>query len=132
MSRNAYPGHTDRSLTDAAARIVMAAALGASCLGAFAQEHVIAARAAPLAGDPDGTEHRAEVALQADPTIGELKALYLRCSDAALQGRLASAEIGQCSIVYEELKRRAFDGDFDRLLAWSRAQAAMRTAQRAR
>lgn len=132
MSPHACPMHSRRSRTLASARIVIAAALGAACFGAFAQQQAIAAHAAPFQSLPDGTERRAWVSLQTDPTIDELKALYLRCNGAALQGRLGSAEIGQCSIVYEELKRRAFDGDFDRLLAWSRAQSAMRTAQRAR
>jgi hypothetical protein len=28
----------------------------------------------------------------------------------------------KCSVVYEELKQRAFGGDFHKLLAWSKAQ----------
>lgn len=51
--------------------------------------------------------------------IDELKRLYLRCNDAALGGRLQSPDIMHCSVVYEHLKRRAFNGDFDKLLAWS-------------
>jgi hypothetical protein len=49
--------------------------------------------------------------------------MYLACDHAAMQGRLDSGAIAQCSVLYEELKRRAFDGDFDKLLAWSRNQA---------
>ncbi|HEX2198987.1 MAG TPA: hypothetical protein VHG88_10250 [Burkholderiales bacterium] len=53
--------------------------------------------------------------------IEELKNVYLSCNQAASDGRLDTAHIMYCSMVYEELKRRAFEGDFDRLLAWSRA-----------
>jgi hypothetical protein len=62
--------------------------------------------------------------------IDELKSVYLSCSSAAADGRLDTAAIMQCSIVYEELKRRAFGGDFGRLLAWSRAQPPMQSAGR--
>lgn len=53
--------------------------------------------------------------------IDELKQIYLTCDRAAASARLSTEGIWQCSIVYEELKRRAFGGDFDRLRAWSRA-----------
>lgn len=62
--------------------------------------------------------------LPRDLPVDELKRAYLSCSDAALGGRLGNGAIQQCSEVYEELKRRAFDGDFERLLAWSRALPA--------
>ena len=58
------------------------------------------------------------------PSIAQLKAAYLACSDAADRGELSNAEIMYCSVVYEELKRRAFGGDFERLLAWSRSETA--------
>lgn len=80
------------------------------------------ALAAPLAhGQP--TAAAAEEA-----PIDALKREYLRCSDAALAGQLGTGAIRHCSEVYEELKRRAFGGDFLRLLAWSSAQSgAQRT-----
>jgi hypothetical protein len=55
-------------------------------------------------------------------TVDDLKALYLACNDRALEGQLGSGGIAQCSVVYEELKQRAFEGDFERFLAWSRSQ----------
>jgi hypothetical protein len=55
-------------------------------------------------------------------SIEQLKQLYLSCNREALDRHLGKAEIMRCSMVYEELKHRAFDGDFDRLLAWSRSQ----------
>jgi hypothetical protein len=65
-----------------------------------------------------------------DLPVDELKRVYLSCSDAALDRRLGNGGIQYCSMIYEELKRRAFDGDFERLLAWSRAQPdAQRTAR---
>jgi hypothetical protein len=58
-------------------------------------------------------------------TIEELKTIYLSCDREAMRARLTNAMIMQCSVVYEELKWRAFDGDFEKLLAWSRSQAAV-------
>ena len=55
--------------------------------------------------------------------IEMLKRAYLSCSDAALRGRLQTGAVQQCSVIYEELKWRAFGGDFLRLFVWSRAQA---------
>jgi hypothetical protein len=60
--------------------------------------------------------------------IGALKQAYLACNDAALQRALGGGEAAICSVIYEALKRRAFDGDFQRLLAWSRAADAERMA----
>lgn len=56
-------------------------------------------------------------------SIAELKRVYLACDQAAADGRLTSAGVMQCSVVYEHLKRRAFGGDFERLRVWSRAQS---------
>jgi hypothetical protein len=57
-----------------------------------------------------------------EASIDDLKRAYLLCDREALGGRLTNGAIMQCSIVYEELMRRAFGGHFDKLLAWSRAQ----------
>ena len=56
-----------------------------------------------------------------DASIDELKSAYLSCSGAAVSGRLNTGGITQCSVVYEELKQRAFGGDFAKLLDWSKA-----------
>lgn len=56
--------------------------------------------------------------------VEQLKAIYLLCSDATLRGRMSTSGTMHCSVAYEELKRRAFGGSFDQLLAWSRAQPA--------
>lgn len=60
--------------------------------------------------------------------IEELKSAYLSCEHASMRGRLDSPTVMQCSVVYEALKWRAFDGDFEKLLAWSRSQARAFTA----
>ena len=60
------------------------------------------------------------------PSIPQLQAAYLACSESAERGDMGRAEIIYCSVLYEELKRRAFDGDFERLLAWSRSEAGRR------
>lgn len=52
----------------------------------------------------------------------ELKMLYLSCDRAATGGELNTTGIMYCSVVYEELKWRVFDGSFEKLLAWSRSQ----------
>lgn len=51
-----------------------------------------------------------------------LRALYLRCSDEAIAGRLSRGGIAGCSVVYQTLLERSFGGDFLALLAWSRRQ----------
>lgn len=77
--------------------------------------------ATPLAhGNSSGEEPNAV-------PLGELKRAYLACSDTAVDGRMSSGSIMQCSMVYEALKRRAFGGDFEKLLAWSRDQSAAGT-----
>lgn len=65
-----------------------------------------------------------------DLTVEQLKSAYLACNGAALTGRLGSGDIAQCSLVYEDLKQRAFGNDFEQLLAWSRAQVAAQHAAR--
>jgi hypothetical protein len=55
--------------------------------------------------------------------VAELKSAYLSCSDMILS-RQPRSTIMWCSLVYEELKAKAFDGDFEKLLAWARAQSS--------
>jgi hypothetical protein len=54
----------------------------------------------------------------------KLKAFYVRCSGQSIERRLDGGEAMICSIAYEVLLRKYFGGDFEVLLAWSRAQAA--------
>jgi hypothetical protein len=48
-----------------------------------------------------------------------LKSAYLKCERMGLSGKLVTGDIMMCSVIYEEVKRRAFDGDFTRLKAWA-------------
>jgi hypothetical protein len=51
-------------------------------------------------------------------TIEQLKRAYLQCEHHATKGLLSQGDAALCSSVHEALKARAFDGDFDRMLAW--------------
>jgi hypothetical protein len=57
-----------------------------------------------------------------DAPVDELKKAYLSCDRAVVKGQLGKAGVMQCSLIYEELKQRAFDGDFLKLHAWSKSQ----------
>lgn len=92
--------------------------------GALRRVAVIALALGALAGSPARGSSDGELDTV---SVDELKRIYLACGRAAESGRLETAGIMQCSIVYEALKRRAFGGDFARLLAWSRAQTSARS-----
>jgi hypothetical protein len=64
-----------------------------------------------------------------DVPIDELKTDYLSCNGAAISGRLNAGGITECSVVYEELKRRAFGGDFAKLLDWSKAHPSVQDGE---
>ena len=51
--------------------------------------------------------------------IEDLKSAYLQCERAAVSSKLATGDIMFCSVIYEELKQRAFGGEFTRLKAWA-------------
>jgi hypothetical protein len=51
--------------------------------------------------------------------IAELKEAYLSCERRAMENDLDTVEIMRCSVIYEDLKERAFSGDFRKLKAWS-------------
>ena len=63
-----------------------------------------------------GTPHAQVIPLE------KLKSAYLQCERTAVSGRLGTGEIMLCSVLYEELKQRAFGGDFPRLKAWADEQ----------
>jgi hypothetical protein len=52
----------------------------------------------------------------------DVKAFYARCSDASSERRLDGGEAMACSIGYEVLLQKHFNGDFEGLLSWSRRQ----------
>ena len=55
-------------------------------------------------------------------SVAELKAVYLGCERSAMRTLLGPGDAASCSIAFEELKRRAFDGDFENFLKWWRSQ----------
>jgi len=56
----------------------------------------------------------------ASTPVHELKQAYLACEHAASRDRLDFGTAAVCSLIGEELLKRAFDGSFERLLAWWR------------
>jgi hypothetical protein len=76
--------------------------------------------AATIAASPSGFAEEWQREEKREPTVGELKALYLACDAAALQRVLNFGEAAHCSVVSETLLHRGFDGDFNALLAWWR------------
>jgi hypothetical protein len=54
--------------------------------------------------------------------VDVLKHVYLACEREAAKGNLDTSEIMQCSVLYEELKRRAFYGNFKLLKTWADTQ----------
>ena len=71
----------------------------------------------------------AETEKFASAPIDELKQTYLACDRAASRQLLDAATAAHCSFVGEALQKRAFEGSFDRLLAWWRAEKDVASAQ---
>ena len=57
--------------------------------------------------------------------VDALKRLYLVCDRAAMNGTLNAGGAAFCSTIYEDLKRRVFGGDFEKLTQWAKTQQAM-------
>jgi hypothetical protein len=57
-----------------------------------------------------------------DLAIDKLKRAYLSCEIEALTGQMETNRIAMCSVIYEDLKARAFDGEFSKIRAWSDSQ----------
>lgn len=53
-----------------------------------------------------------------EPSVDQLKRVYLDCEHSSQQGAMAFTQAARCSTVYEQLKARAFGGDFRRMHAW--------------
>ena len=71
----------------------------------------------PRAQPPDGTHAAVDLF-----EVRSLKTAYLRCDRAATERLLDMGEAATCSVIYEELLRVGFGGDFKRLLAWWHAE----------
>jgi hypothetical protein len=68
----------------------------------------------------------------AGPTLSDaaLEARFWACDVASTHTALSAAEGAQCVRWQDELKQRRFGGDFERLLAWWRANKAEQHARR--
>lgn len=105
-------------------RIVLAVAALAASVPASSADGV------PFSAQQVAADGGAAIAHISQLADSDLKAFYLRCTRAALRGVLASGEAALCSVGYETLLRRTFEGDFHALLEWRRAQHAARVAPR--
>jgi len=77
------------------------------------------ALAAALAAAAFGVS--AQVAAPAGPaslSITRLQTIYLRCADVATRSPLDAVDFAFCAAVGDALRDRAFDGSFERLIAW--------------
>ena len=74
---------------------------------------------ATLAAATFGTA--AQVTAPVEPArldIPSLQSIYLRCADESTRSVLDSVTFAYCSAVGDALRDRAFDGSFERLIAW--------------
>ncbi|NDZ15853.1 hypothetical protein C7T35_31210 [Variovorax sp. WS11] len=87
-------------------------------LGAVAAALVLLAASpvpAPAQGQAPDRRHLASASVEA------LQRTYLECDRVATNTPLDLASAAHCSMVGEELKHRVYGGEFERLLAWWRA-----------
>ena len=56
-----------------------------------------------------------------ETTVAALKRAYLECERRALTDDLSAGEVAECSTIYEQLKLRAFNGDWTRIREWTEA-----------
>ena len=61
-------------------------------------------------------------ALAEEPTGESLRQAFLACERQASSALLGFADAAQCSITYEQLLQREFQGDFRKFLAWWQSQ----------
>lgn len=90
-------------------RMVTVAALDATCA------------AAPGAADPVASREQVLAHYEALPPQC-LRAMFRVCNRAAESGLLDLGQAAHCSIGYEALLRRGFDGDFHALMGWWQRQ----------
>lgn len=79
------------------------APLGAAIILSFGVVHAAASDEPPLIGSM---------------SIEQLKGVYLGCEQSAKASRLNGGDVMYCSLAYEELKKKAFEGEFRRIKSW--------------
>ena len=62
----------------------------------------------------------AQASLGAELRMAELEKAFWACDHAATVGRIDSGTASTCSVLYETLKQRKFNSDFNAMLAWWR------------
>jgi hypothetical protein len=102
-------------------RQVVQSATAAAAVATLLHSAAMAQPAAAAQADPTGRP-------TAIATPEDLRATYLECDRLAMTTLLGAGTAATCSLVYEELKRRVFGGDFHRLWAWSRQQTMISAA----
>ena len=68
------------------------------------------------AAGPPQRQHLAAV------DIPTLERAFIECDHRSMQTMLSAAEAAICSMVFEDLKQRGFEGDFGKFMAWWRIQ----------
>lgn len=78
-----------------------------------------------------GTERMSDLAPAAEARqhVEELERAFWRCDLAASTGSVDPIQAAVCSAVTEELRKRKFGGDFERMLQWWR-ESRLAQAQR--
>jgi hypothetical protein len=88
-----------------------------SIAAAIATSLLLASLASHPRAQPTSGTHAA-----VDREERSLKAAYLRCERAANERLLGTDDAASCSVIYEDLLKVGFGGDFKRLLAWWHAE----------
>ena len=73
-------------------------------------------QAGVAAAGPPQRQHLAAV------DIPTLERAFIECDHRSMQTMLSAAEAAICSMVFEDLKQRGFEGDFGKFMAWWRIQ----------
>jgi hypothetical protein len=68
------------------------------------------------------------LATEPTPAGATLRQQFMDCDGRASRQLLNLADATRCSIIYEQLLRHEFKGDFSRLLAWWQAELRRQTA----
>ena len=74
--------------------------------------------AVSLAGAALGATAQTQTSALSSIDTPRLQAIYLRCADESARSPLDSVDFAFCAAVGDALRDRAFDGSFERLIAW--------------
>jgi hypothetical protein len=107
---------------------------------AFAADELRRRESAGPADEPADARREASTRVQVNATAAskrslpgatpqQLKSVFMQCDRLSRTTVLDFGTAAQCSVVYEELKQRVFEGDSERLLAWWRDQSKVTAAQ---